>query len=73
YYDSLVAKLIVHGDTREDAIAKMRRALDEFVIEGIKTTIPLHRKIMDDPNFIKGKVSTGFLDRFLAAETPDAA
>jgi acetyl-CoA carboxylase biotin carboxylase subunit len=73
HYDSLVAKLIVHGDTREEAIARMKRALDEFVIEGIKTTIPLHRRIMDDPNFIKGKFSTGFLDRFLAAETPDAA
>ncbi|MEO6665177.1 MAG: biotin carboxylase N-terminal domain-containing protein, partial [Nitrospiria bacterium] len=72
YYDSLVAKLIVHADTRQDAIARMKRALGEFVIEGIKTTIPLHRRIMDDPNFIKGKCSTGFLERFLAAE-PSAA
>jgi acetyl-CoA carboxylase biotin carboxylase subunit len=72
YYDSLVAKLIVHGETRQDAIARMKRALDEFVIDGIKTTIPLHRRIMDDPNFVKGKVSTGFLERLLSAE-PTAA
>jgi acetyl-CoA carboxylase biotin carboxylase subunit len=72
YYDSLVAKLIVHGETRQDAIARMKGALDEFVIEGIKTTIPLHRRIMDDPNFVKGKVSTGFLERLLSAE-PTAA
>jgi acetyl-CoA carboxylase biotin carboxylase subunit len=72
YYDSLVAKLIVHADTRPEAIARMKRALDEFVIEGIKTTIPLHRRIMDDPNFVKGKYSTGFLERFLSAESPAA-
>jgi acetyl-CoA carboxylase biotin carboxylase subunit len=72
YYDSLVAKLIVHGDTRAEAIARMKRALGEFEIEGIKTTIPLHRRIMDDPNFVKGKYSTGFLERFLAVESPAA-
>jgi len=72
YYDSLVAKLIVHADTRPEAIARMKRALDEFVIEGIKTTIPLHRRIMDDPNFVKGKYSTGFLERFLSVESPAA-
>ena len=72
YYDSLVAKLIVHGDTRPEAIARMKRALGEFEIEGIKTTIPLHRRIMDDPNFVKGKYSTGFLERFLAVESPAA-
>ena len=72
YYDSLVAKLIVHADTRPEAIARMKRALGEFEIEGIKTTIPLHRRIMDDSNFVKGKYSTGFLDRFLAVESPAA-
>jgi acetyl-CoA carboxylase biotin carboxylase subunit len=70
HYDSLVAKLIVHAETRPEAIARMKRALAEFEIEGIKTTIPLHRRIMDDPGFIKGKFSTGFLERFLAADEP---
>jgi acetyl-CoA carboxylase biotin carboxylase subunit len=72
YYDSLVAKLIVHADTRAEAIARMKRALAEFEIQGIKTTIPLHRRIMDDPGFVKGKYSTGFLERFLAADEPAA-
>lgn len=66
YYDSLIAKLITHGRDRQEAMARMRRALDEFVIEGIKTTIPLHRRIFNDPDFQKGHVSTTFLDRFLA-------
>jgi len=64
HYDSLIAKLIVHGLTREEALARMRRALDECVIEGIKTTIPLHRRILDDPDFQKGRFSTAFLERF---------
>ncbi|MEW6682204.1 MAG: acetyl-CoA carboxylase biotin carboxylase subunit [Nitrospirota bacterium] len=72
YYDSLVAKLIVHADTRAEAIARMKRALAEFEIQGIKTTIPLHRRIMDDPGFVKGKFSTGFLERFLSADEPAA-
>jgi acetyl-CoA carboxylase biotin carboxylase subunit len=72
YYDSLVAKLIVHADTRVEAIARMKRALAEFDIEGIKTTIPLQRRIMDDPGFVKGKFSTGFLERFLSADEPAA-
>jgi acetyl-CoA carboxylase biotin carboxylase subunit len=72
YYDSLVAKVIVHGENRLEAIARMKRALAEFQIEGIKTTIPLQRRIMDDPNFVKGKFSTGFLDRFLSADEPAA-
>ncbi len=66
YYDSLIAKLISHGQSRDEAIARMRRALDEFVIDGIKTTIPLHKQIMNDPDFQKGRVSTGFLERFTA-------
>lgn len=66
YYDSMIAKLITHGQDRDEAMARMRRALDEFVIEGIKTTIPLHKRIFNDAEFQKGRVSTGFLERFLA-------
>ena len=65
YYDSLVAKLIGHGRDRNEALARVRRALDEFVIEGIKTTIPLHRHILDHADFQKGHVSTRFLDRLM--------
>jgi acetyl-CoA carboxylase, biotin carboxylase subunit len=65
FYDSLIAKVIVHARTRELAIARMRRALEAMVIEGIKTTIPLHLKIMNDPNFQSGDISTRFLDDFL--------
>lgn len=66
YYDSLVAKLIVWGKNRERAIARGRRALEEFVIEGIKTTIPFHLKVLEDPRFISGNFDTGFLDKFNA-------
>ena len=65
YYDSLIAKVIVHSRTRERAIARMRRALESMVVEGIKTTIPLHLKILNDPDFIAGNISTRFMDRFL--------
>jgi acetyl-CoA carboxylase biotin carboxylase subunit len=65
FYDSLIAKLIVHARTRELAIARMKRALDMMVIEGIKTTIPLHQKIMDDPKFRKGEIDTNFMEYFL--------
>ncbi len=64
YYDSLVAKLIAFGDDRAEAIARMSRALDQFVVEGIKTSIPLHKKIMDEPDFAVGKLDTHFLDRY---------
>ena len=64
HYDSLIAKLIVWGRDREEAIGRGRRALDFFVIEGIKTTIPLHRRILDDPDFISGRLSTRFMERF---------
>ncbi|MDH4081976.1 MAG: acetyl-CoA carboxylase biotin carboxylase subunit [Nitrospira sp.] len=67
YYDSMIAKLITHGRNRQESIARMKRALSEFVIEGIKTTIPLHRRILDDSDFQKGHVSTTFLERFLAS------
>ncbi|WP_010251649.1 acetyl-CoA carboxylase biotin carboxylase subunit [Myroides injenensis] len=63
-YDSMIAKLITTAQTREEAINKMRRALDEFVIEGIKTTIPFHRQLMDDPNYIAGNYTTAFMDTF---------
>ena len=64
YYDSLIAKLIVHARTREVAIARMRRALEVMVVEGIKTTIPLHRAIMEDPYFRAGEYSTRFMEQF---------
>jgi acetyl-CoA carboxylase, biotin carboxylase subunit len=64
YYDSMIAKLIVHARTREIAIARMQRALEMMVVEGIKTTIPLHRKIMADENFQKGNFSTKFMEDF---------
>ena len=64
YYDSLVAKLIAYGRDRNEAIARMRRALDMFVVEGIYTTIPLHQRIMQDGDFIAGQTDTAFLSRF---------
>lgn len=63
YYDSLIAKLIVHGRDRAEAIARMRRALEMFVVEGIKTSIPLHQRILGDPEFEAGNLDTHFLDR----------
>ena len=66
FYDSMIAKVIVHARTRELAIARMRRALDAMVIEGIKTTIPLHLKIMDDSDFQAGNISTRFMEEFLS-------
>ena len=62
-YDSLVAKLLVHQPTRAEALAVMRRALAEFVIQGIHTTIPLHREIMSHKGFIDGQVDTTFIER----------
>ncbi len=68
HYDSLVAKLIVHDRGRKEAIARMLRALDFFVVEGIQTSIPLHKRIVRDPDFIAGNLSTRFMERFLARE-----
>lgn len=68
YYDSLIAKLIVHGRDRAEAIARMRQALGGFVVEGIKTTIPLHKRILSDPDFNAGNFDTQFLERLPAAE-----
>ncbi len=67
YYDSLVAKLIVHAPTRADAISRMRRALDEFAIVGIQTTIPLHQRIVDDAEFQRGDYTIHWLERFVAS------
>src|SRR5665213_3170529 len=64
-YDSMIAKLIVSARTRDEAIVKMRRCLDEFVIEGIHTTIPLHQQIMQDKNYIEGKFTTAFMNDFV--------
>jgi acetyl-CoA carboxylase biotin carboxylase subunit len=66
YYDSLVAKLIAHGRDRSEAIARMHGALEGFVIEGIKTTIPLHKRIIADPDFVAGNIDTHFLERLPA-------
>jgi acetyl-CoA carboxylase biotin carboxylase subunit len=68
YYDSLIAKLIVHGKDRAEAIARMERALEMFVVEGIHTTIPLHRRILQDPEFRNGKFDTKFMERFFERE-----
>ena len=66
YYDSMLGKLICHGSTREEAIVRMKGALEEFVVEGIKTTIPLHIRIMNDPLFIEGKeVTTSYIEKLL--------
>jgi acetyl-CoA carboxylase biotin carboxylase subunit len=64
YYDSMVAKLICRAPTREECITKMERALDEFIIEGVKTTVPFHQRLMKDENFRAGNFHTGFLDDF---------
>ncbi len=64
FYDSMIAKLIVTSQSREESLAKMKRALDEFYIEGIKTTVPFHRQLMDDPEFIKGNYTTKFMETF---------
>ena len=68
YYDSLIAKLIAYGHDRAEAIVRMNRGLDGFVVEGIKTTIPLHKRILADPDFIAGKFDTHFLEHRAAVE-----
>jgi acetyl-CoA carboxylase biotin carboxylase subunit len=73
YYDSLVAKLITYGSDRGEAIRRMRRALDMFIVEGIHTSIPLHRRILDDPDFQAGRFDTNFIKRFLPAAKSGAS
>ena len=65
YYDSMIAKLMTHGRDRAEAIARMKRCLDVMVVEGIKTNIPLHRRILDDPDFVAGRFDTRFMERFM--------
>ena len=64
HYDSLIAKLIVHGKDRAEEIIRLKRALREFIVDGIKTTIPFYIKLLDDPDFISGNFNTNFLDQF---------
>ena len=70
YYDSMIAKIIVHGRDRQEAMARMKRTLEMTVIEGIKTSIPLHLRILNDADFIAGKLSTSFMERLLSRPTP---
>jgi acetyl-CoA carboxylase biotin carboxylase subunit len=71
YYDSMIAKIVVHGRDRQEAIARMRRTLEMTVIEGIKTSIPLHLKILAEPDFIAGRLSTSFMERYLTEKKTD--
>jgi len=70
YYDSLIAKLVVHGRDREEALARGRRALELFIVEGVKTTIPLHLRLLDDPDVRRGRFSTKWLERWLRTNGP---
>src|SRR2546422_1570877 len=73
YYDSLIAKLIVRGKDRAEAVSRMARALEMFIVVGIFTTIPLHRKILADPDFRAGRVDTTFIERFFAVRKEESA
>src|SRR5690606_6737418 len=72
FYDSLIGKLIVHGNTREEALARMRIALDSFIIQGVHTTIPFLLEILDSPEFQAGDVDTKFLERWVERRTAAA-
>jgi acetyl-CoA carboxylase biotin carboxylase subunit len=72
FYDSLIAKLVAWGETRKDAIARMKRALGEFIIEGVATTIPFHQRILQHPEFHRGTYTTDFIRKIMAAEGEDA-
>ena len=72
YYDSMIAKLIVYGRTREGCLMRLRRALEEFVVTGVKTTVPLHRALLDDPEFQKGDYTIKWLEEWLAREDEPA-
>ena len=73
YYDSMIAKLMTHGRTRTEAVARMKRSLEVMVVEGIKTTIPLHLKILEDPDFLAGRIDTSFMERFMPKKAAAAA
>jgi acetyl-CoA carboxylase biotin carboxylase subunit len=72
YYDSMIAKVIVHGRDRQEAIARMKRTLEMSVVEGIRTSIPLHLKILNDPDFVAGQMSTHFMERFQPVKKPSS-
>jgi acetyl-CoA carboxylase biotin carboxylase subunit len=65
HYDSLIAKIIAHGRDRQEAIARMRRTLEMTVVDGIRTSIPLHLRILADPDFVAGRLSTAFMERYI--------
>ena len=73
YYDSMIAKLMTHGRDRAEAIARMRRCLDVMVVEGIKTNIPMHRRILEDADFLAGRFDTRFMERFVPPKKANAA
>ncbi len=73
FYDTLMAKLIVWGPDRDAAIARMARALGEYTVVGVQTTIPVLQRIIAHPDFVAGRLSTGFMERLLAADRPEAA
>jgi acetyl-CoA carboxylase biotin carboxylase subunit len=67
----MIAKVIARGNTRGEAILRMRRALESFVVEGIRTNLPLQQKIVREEDFVRGRISTAFMNRFLPVETPE--
>ena len=74
YYDSMVGKLIVHAPTRAEAISRLRDAIDDFIVEGVPTTLPLHRAIIDHPDFVANTIHTRWLEQvFLAEQARTAA
>jgi acetyl-CoA carboxylase biotin carboxylase subunit len=72
FYDTLMAKLIVWGPDRDAATARMARALDEYTVVGVQTTIPILQRIIAHPDFVSGRLSTGFMERLLTADRPEA-
>jgi acetyl-CoA carboxylase biotin carboxylase subunit len=73
YYDSMIAKVVARGNTRGEAILRMRRALDSFVVEGIRTNLPLQQRILNEEDFVRGRISTAFMDRFSEPREKSAA
>jgi acetyl-CoA carboxylase biotin carboxylase subunit len=73
YYDSLIAKLIAYGNDRSEALARMRRALDEFVVEGVRTTIPFHRSVLNNPRFIAGDIHTKWVEEMMEQDAAKSA
>jgi acetyl-CoA carboxylase biotin carboxylase subunit len=73
FYDSMIAKVVARGNTRGEAILRMRRALDSFVVEGIKTNLPLQQRILNEEDFVRGRISTAFMERFAAPEKSTSA